>query len=247
MNDATIRPCLHCRQPLARNQASYCGHPCRAAARSVAAAAERLPAPCKICGVETGKARKPGAGVVCSDACLRESRRRTGKANAAAGKGPPVNEITPERREAARQRLTGPNAPWWKGGRSLTEAGYVMVAPPKNYPFPQSVGAAGRIREHRMVMELHLGRALARTEVVHHINGNRSDNRIENLELHASAAEHMAEHAETSAANILKNAKATRSIPATCRTCGRAYRTNARTTGECTPCRSVRYEAARVR
>jgi len=49
------------------------------------------------------------------------------------------------------------------------------------------------VYEHRWLMEQHLGRKLERHEHVHHKNGNRRDNRLENLEV-MSSSEHSREH-----------------------------------------------------
>lgn len=46
------------------------------------------------------------------------------------------------------------------------------------------------IRQHRWVMEQHLGRKLSTNEHVHHINGKKTDNRIENLEVMTASKHH---------------------------------------------------------
>ena len=68
----------------------------------------------------------------------------------------------------------------WKGGRVNTSGGYVAVM---GGEFPEMKDSGGYTLEHRLVMARHLGRPLDRHETVHHINGDRKDNRIENLQL----------------------------------------------------------------
>jgi hypothetical protein len=80
---------------------------------------------------------------------------------------------------------SGEDNPRWKGGR-MNSNGYVMVLRP-DHPH---AGVKGYVSEHRLVMEAHLGRRLNRSEVVHHRNHDKTDNRIENLELFADNREH---------------------------------------------------------
>jgi hypothetical protein len=74
----------------------------------------------------------------------------------------------------------------WNGGRRINHQGYVLVYCP-NHPYADRQGL---VREHRLVMERHLGRYLWPEEVVHHENDNPQDNRIENLKIFANNAEH---------------------------------------------------------
>lgn len=75
-------------------------------------------------------------------------------------------------------RLRGKNHPSWKGGKNKI-SGYMYI---KNYDHPYR-NSGNYVAEHRLEMEKKLNRYLNSNEEVHHINGNKIDNRIENLEL----------------------------------------------------------------
>ena len=77
----------------------------------------------------------------------------------------------------------------WKGGKQKTGNGYVHLYMP-NHP---NADNRGRIFEHRVVMEKKMGRYLRKAEVIHHINGIRSDNRVNNLRLYTSNGDHISD------------------------------------------------------
>jgi len=79
--------------------------------------------------------------------------------------------------------LFGENNPGWKGGRHKSNEGYIFIRVSLSDPYYSMVGATGYVAEHRLVIAKCLGRCLLKSEHVHHINGIRDDNRIENLEL----------------------------------------------------------------
>lgn len=86
--------------------------------------------------------------------------------------------------------------PHWRGGRHVTVGGYVQVVVPLDDPMICMADDRGRIFEHRLVMARRLGRPLAPEEHVHHLNAQKQDNRIENLELASREAHAAAHHAE---------------------------------------------------
>ncbi len=88
----------------------------------------------------------------------------------------------------------------WRGGKTVNRAGYIQVWKPDH---PSLAGTKRKyVLEHRLVMEQMLGRPLEPHENVHHKNGDRQDNRPENLELWIKAQppgarSHEAKHCPT--------------------------------------------------
>lgn len=86
-----------------------------------------------------------------------------------------INHIRAEGAKLAKQ----------KPKRRIDSHGYVDIKMP-DHPNAKS---DGYIKEHRLVMSSHLGRPLTPKETIHHINGIKTDNRIDNLEI-VTASEH---------------------------------------------------------
>lgn len=81
-------------------------------------------------------------------------------------------------------------SPNWKGGETKTSHGYILIRVDGN----RSVNSTGYMYKHRYLMEKHLGRKLNKGEIVHHINHNKLDNRIDNLMLCQGNKEHLYNH-----------------------------------------------------
>lgn len=67
----------------------------------------------------------------------------------------------------------GENHHRWQGGRTISRGGYAFIKMPDG----------SYKQEHRLVMEQHIGRLLCEDEVIDHLNGDKLDNRLENLSL----------------------------------------------------------------
>ena len=76
--------------------------------------------------------------------------------------------------------------PYWFS-RIINNYGYAEIKVSPKDKFYCMVNRNGAIREHRYIMAESLGRPLLKSEHVHHKNGIKTDNRIENLELISQA------------------------------------------------------------
>ena len=114
-----------------------------------------------------------------------ETRRKIGKSH----KGIPRSEEVKRKISIANKGSKHPN---WKGGRKISSDGYIAIHKPEHYLADKQ----GYVFEHRLVVASFLKRKLKPTEVIHHIDSNRQNNKPSNLCVFPSRKAHMQFHGE---------------------------------------------------
>lgn len=119
------------------------------------------------------------AGIFCSRKCYRDFKRRQVKCvclNCSKSFMKQLYHADHSKQHfcsmsCRNQFWIGKAHPRWRGGRGIDCYGYIQVNDPKR----------GRVYEHTLIAERVLGRRLKPKEIVHHINGKRTDNQNSNL------------------------------------------------------------------
>ena len=146
---------------------------------------------CDICKTEwiaiyhnytQGQKRKNFSGeTFCRKCCTQKA------ANANRGK--------PSFKKGKRQlEVSGPNSPSWKGGTYISSDGYRMIYVRNDSPTVSTIKWSNYVKEHIAVMENLLQRELTSSEVIHHIDGDKLNNEIDNLLLCSSDKQHRQLH-----------------------------------------------------
>ena len=116
-------------------------------------------AECKICGVARWTRRVKGVG---------------------------YSNCRPCTARADKNFKRGADSVRWKGGKYKDRDGYIRVYNKGMDVYTSMENSNGYIPEHRIVIAEHLGRCLEKWEFVHHKNGIKDDNTIDNLALTTS-------------------------------------------------------------
>lgn len=138
---------------------------------------------CRTCKAIFLHYRK-GVGSYCSRTCCGKAKDWL-KNHSANGKG--------KKRQG--KGLAGAKNPAWKGGLTFFKRKGKYANQSIKYvrcpaDFMDMARKDGYVMEHRLLVAMELGRSLLRSECVHHVNHDATDNRIENLMLFASNADH---------------------------------------------------------
>lgn len=197
------RLCLTCSTPFevpATSKRQFCSIACRPQQTHSRKARPLVTVTCARCGTEferkaweVERRQRLGWANYCSVTCRDAVKRgRKGAQRAArisyvcAGCGHSAERL-PHQKEKRYCSVPCANAakpgrPPQRYSKLMTAEGYVTVyVPPAERPKGQEKVA--RHMEHRIVMAKALGRALEPFETVHHLNGDKTDNRLENLQL----------------------------------------------------------------
>jgi hypothetical protein len=173
----------------------YCTVKCGNEARRGVKVTTWVTIQCVICQATfqvTPAWERSGRRKYCTRACqavgTKQNRDRRGKAHTPESRA--KMGANPYRREDTAR---------WKGGR-FVHRGYVHVLidtlPPETQALLAQMKTKGKyVLEHRAVAATMLGRPLTRDDVVHHVNGEKADNRPENL-IVTPRADHTMEHRE---------------------------------------------------
>lgn len=175
-----VSTCKHCEgkysQPLCRvKRDKFCSPECGKEYRVSLKTKNKTVCPC--CDKEfiarnsqLLNGRKPYCSISCGSKLQTRSKER-------------YEKVSNTRKENGIKPALGDLNPVWKGGRYEEKGGYVRVW----------VGPNQYKGEHRIVMEVHMGRKLDQDEIVHHKNHVKTDNRLENLEV-MTRAQHINHH-----------------------------------------------------
>lgn len=139
---------------------------------------------CKICGKEFEVINCRKTAKYCSTICANKSGYWTGK------KRP---DISNKAKVWVNERL---KSYWFKKGGHITNTGRTRIKTfgDKNQKYNILHKNGKNIKEHRYIVEQFIGKKLCEKEIIHHINGDKKDNRIENLYICSDRAEHTKIH-----------------------------------------------------
>jgi hypothetical protein len=120
------------------------------------------------------------------------------------------------RRNPLPHGLMRENNNYWRGGRVIASNGYILIKVGFNHHLADIRGYA---YEHRLVAEKILGRRLKGTEIIHHKDGNKTNNSPDNLEI-LDKREHRNHHRIKKRTNALRTANETNPLVSCLCGCG---------------------------